>query len=91
MRLRCGGRLVLSDVGMSRAYDSGFPFGVRDASRAAALHWRRRRARSLRAARRTPSRRTEVARSEVGAGRRGQCRALAAIDTECMHPAAVLD
>ena len=37
MRLRCGGRLVLSDVGMSRAYDSSFPFGVRDASRAAAL------------------------------------------------------
>ena len=37
MRLRCGGRLVLSDVGMSRAYDGSFPFGVRDASRAAAL------------------------------------------------------
>ena len=36
MRLRCGGRLVLSDVGMSRAYDGSFPFGVRDASRAAA-------------------------------------------------------
>ena len=48
-----------------------FPFGVRDASRAAALADWRRRARSLRAALAPASRRTEVARSEAWCGAAG--------------------